>query len=35
MMDGFLSGVWFGILICLSIECMCIGLWWMINDRWK
>ena len=34
-MDGFLSGVLFGILICLSIECMCVGLWWMINDRWK
>lgn len=35
MMDGFLSGVWFGVLICLCIECMIVGMWWMINDRWK
>ena len=33
MMDGFLSGIWFGILICLSIECMLVGLWYLVTER--
>lgn len=35
LMEGFLSGVWFGILICLSIECMLVGLWYLVTERRK